>query len=396
MATGIVPRGMHSTQTLSLAYNRLAIVDYELTLTPMVTKGNYEMPSYVAGSGVAELIRLSTYLAVDSSAVVLLDEPAARLHPLGQSRLLEYLSSGDGQYFVVTHAPGLLPFGRGGIGKTLRVELDGEGFSHISGTLSPSSVTTPLEKLMRTQPEVGGIPFASAIAFVSGQTELSILPVWHRDWRERQQGQRTRDLPFSEILFVNFNGDNNFGNYLRLAVALGIPWTVIVDGGSFEPTSVANGSGLKIPLVAKQINDTYNLFNKSPIDFPAEFDSESSTDGSWFKNWNLLLEGSGVYTLANCWQKKKSVSDKCPVCKKIRRLATAPCDGESMHELASHMESFEDFVLNDPELNSVGVAGNDQHKIADALSLLERHPSCPEKISEIFEKIESRLQGNGR
>lgn len=371
------------------------IVEYELTLIPMVIKGNREMPSYLAGSGVAELMRLSTYLAVDSSAIALLDEPAARLHPLAQSRLLEYLSTGDGQYFVVTHAPGLLPFGNQGIGKTLRVELDAQGFSHISGTLSPSSVTTPLEKLMRTQPEVSAIPFASAIVFVSGQTELSVLPVWHREWRERQEEQRTSNSTLAETLFVNFNGDNNFGNYLCLAAEFGISWVVIADGGSFEPTSTED-SRLKIPLIAKQINDTYKVHNKRPIEFPSDLDSVSSTDGTWFTNWNSLLEGSGVYTLANCWQKKKATNEECPDCKQIRRHITAPCGGESIHGLASHMESFEDFVSNDPELNSVGAAGIGQHKITEALSLLEQHPNCPEKISEIFEKIDSYLQGAGR
>ena len=84
--------------------------DYAVTIEPMIRRAdNTELPLSAIGSGGVELLRLATFLAADPAAVVLLDEPAAHLHPRAQEKLLQFLRQGGAQYVIVSHSPGLLP-----------------------------------------------------------------------------------------------------------------------------------------------------------------------------------------------------------------------------------------------------------------------------------------------
>jgi len=61
------------------------------------------------GSGLWEALVLSVFLDDSTGRVILLDEPAANLHPNMQHRLVEDLYDAPGQVFVVTHSAHLLP-----------------------------------------------------------------------------------------------------------------------------------------------------------------------------------------------------------------------------------------------------------------------------------------------
>src|SRR5260221_7093510 len=61
------------------------------------------------GSGLWEALVLSVFLDDSKGRVILLDEPAASLHPNMQHRLAEVLRGAPGQVLVVTHSAHLLP-----------------------------------------------------------------------------------------------------------------------------------------------------------------------------------------------------------------------------------------------------------------------------------------------
>jgi len=71
------------------------------------TTGTISMASQ--GSGLWEALVLSVFLDESKGRVILLDEPAASLHPNMQHRLVEELSKAPGQVLVVTHSAHLLP-----------------------------------------------------------------------------------------------------------------------------------------------------------------------------------------------------------------------------------------------------------------------------------------------
>lgn len=360
------------------------VKDYKLTIEPMIrTNNSRETPLAAIGSGGAELLRLATFLAADKYSVVLLDEPAAHLHPLAQEKLLQYLRKGEAQYVFVTHAPGLLPTWSRGLGATIRVSLNEDGYSKAC-MLGKDAIDQAgqLQKLVISQPDVRSIPFAESVIFVSGHTELIVYPRWLESIRDSQSSP----VPH----FVNFNGDDQFPRYLRVTHVFGIHWAAVVDGKSFEPVkySLSEKSGsntsttIQIPKIAKQILDvvckgeTYNKLQDAANELHPLL-SENSDE--WLTAWRGKLKEVGVFTLSNCWHNKEREDKSCESCGRIVRLESDECENSETHQGESHKESFEDVVNADE-----GLASPDgKPKIKKAFELLANHPK-PSKDFESF------------
>jgi hypothetical protein len=364
------------------------VQDYAVTIEPMIRRAdNTELPLSAIGSGGVELLRLATFLAADPAAVVLLDEPAAHLHPRAQEKLLQFLRQGGAQYVIVSHSPGLLPTWKEGVGATIRVSLDENGFSRsrIVGK-NEFDQTDQLQRLVITQPEVRAIPFADKVILVSGQTELIAYPAWFSKLMDSE-------VPGREPHFVNFQGDAQFSRYLRVVDAFHVPWTAIVDGKSFEPvayrskdrTAEVASEPKRIPRIANQILEVvgdaaqYQRLSKAiePIDV-----SVVDSPAEWFESWRDVLERFGVFTLANCWHDKKKIDEKCEQCGEIVGRRTDLCKKPNCHPEADHIESFEDTV----RVYVDHKFGSGRNKPLQIFELLIKHPSPPDKFREILAK----------
>lgn len=382
---------------------------YDVSLEPVIISacGDSEVRANFAGSGATELVRLSNYLASDESVVILLDEPAARLHPTAQTRLLGFIEESKAQNVTISHSPSLLP-----LGNIRRIALDGSQTSRVralsltddqvqedgsstegnpaasSKTNHKRSIATQLHK----DPILRSIPFAKVVIFVSGDTEMIVYPQWFQSWLESRKPDRNQTNSIlthvQDVEFVNFRGDNNFPHYLRVAVAFGIPWAIIADGNSYTP--MPDGGGCNIPLVARQIRNTYSSFG-GIIDSSQLHPNRRNPNENygWFQLWKCSLEQCGVFSLATCWKKKvnKRVSCSQSSCDQTWLETTTSCDHPDWHTETPHAESFEDFRNNEPEFSHLKDRDwwGDDNKISQAWELIAAHPACPSKVATLFD-----------
>src|SRR5262249_23674989 len=84
------------------------------TIEAHIVEGDRDTPIGFHGAGLWEALILSVLLDDSAGQVVLLDEPAANLHPSVQRRLVRLLHEKAeqrhlGQIFVVSHSPYVLP-----------------------------------------------------------------------------------------------------------------------------------------------------------------------------------------------------------------------------------------------------------------------------------------------
>src|SRR5258707_2469242 len=85
------------------------------------------------GSGIWEALVLSVFLEASEGRVILLDEPAASLHPNMQHRLVEVLHGAPGQILIVTHSAHLLPTRADRLQHVYRFRKETDGTRIFSG-----------------------------------------------------------------------------------------------------------------------------------------------------------------------------------------------------------------------------------------------------------------------
>jgi|GEM_PF-5015080 len=390
----------------------IPFVERHGTKTDMGNKQSREVSADQAGSGVAELIRLSTFLASDPESVVLLDEPMARLHPMLQKQFVRQLQEAKSQYIVVSHAPGLFPTKTSGDDHSnlvKRVALDKDLESRVYSlpffstdtvrkkdndktgkSLVLKKYTENLKekiiKEMQTNSSVLEIPFAERLVLVSGESELIAYQAWCLSY---WQNKHTTYLPH----FHSFGGDDHFDVLLAIAMAFHVPWLAILDGGSFEPCGKIGGFSEKVPLVLGQIATASTWACREDwIDKIKEKAEEVKyTNGcdniKWMENAKSCLESLGVYTFANCWNTSKK-AETCDTCKK-----TVDPNATAENTLPDyHQESFEDLpsnyfsdITNHEEYTDI----NKNTKVSRARKLVELQPKYPDCLDKIFSNIDN-------
>lgn len=369
-----------------------------LLVTPVVISGDVEIPAYLAGSGAVEHIRLSAQLVAPVESIVLLDEPTARLHPLAQKRLLHKLEEeGGAQHIVITHAPGLLPTQREAFQRTHRITKSATGTkaAYFKTGLSASNKQGfgRMVKELQSYPAIANIPFASAVIFVSGETELLTYPTWYDFYRTSNNTKR------GEVQFYNFAGDDKLKTPLAIAMIYGVPWAVLADGNSFRPENITSAA-TKTPSIAKQLRQAYE-WSETAVDTNLSFDLDSSLCSNgratkeWFGEVASKLRKCGVFTLANCTLVDAKTNERrtcCNTCEAQIELKCRPAACEKWHsETDSHQESFEDFAKNDSDLKHAYEEVRVKRKPERGFLLLEKHPSCPAKLSKLFAQMDEFL-----
>jgi hypothetical protein len=224
-------------------------------------EGNFEYSATKAATGHCELLlALLTAVGV-SSGVILLDEPAANLHPTKQRDLLSYLateaSKHHNQLIVVTHSPAFI---RGeDIATTIRVDRDGGG-TRLRRLSDASTVDiNEVKKLLLVSPELAGVLFSHRVVLLEGEDETAALPIWFSKCRD------PIDFASYGVLFVNVHGQSSFARVSRFLESWGIPHRAIGDGGANEELGKLGGIGR-----ALESKDLTELFREHcPIDFEA-------------------------------------------------------------------------------------------------------------------------------
>ncbi len=185
------------------------------------------------GSGVWEALVLSVFIEASEGRVILLDEPAASLHPNMQHRLVEVLLRATGQVFIVTHSGHLLPTRADGLKHVYRFQRGIKGTQVFAGGLVLLTELQRIENKLAASINFGNLLFANGVLLVEG-VEGGAFSVWFPRI-EDNAGKTLADL---NIALYSMGGKENFPFYLRFLIAFGIPCAAIGDGDALLPTFI--------------------------------------------------------------------------------------------------------------------------------------------------------------
>ncbi len=185
------------------------------------------------GSGLWEALVLSVFLDDSKGRVILLDEPAASLHPNMQHRLVEILHSDStpGQMLIVTHSAHLLPTRADRLQHVYRLQKEADGARVFSGGSFLQTELERVENKFASSVNVANLLFSNGVLLVEGATEFGAFPVWI-PLLERGNRQTLADM---NIVLHDIGGKENFPFYLRLLKKFGVPCTAIGDGDALLP-----------------------------------------------------------------------------------------------------------------------------------------------------------------
>lgn len=208
-------------------------------LDVLVTEGRttapgevWEVPIQLYGAGTWEALVLSEALPGPPGRVVLLDEPAANLHPSWQQVLREELTrdraalGGRGpQVVLITHAPALVPLDAGNT--TALVRLSRSGLTSEARQVLPDDLAGVASKLAAKGNE--RLLFVDRAVLVEGEDDRDVL-------RRLAQGLALR-LETPECAVFECGGRQNLPDYIRLCRTLGSAHFVLMDGDSAKAAS---------------------------------------------------------------------------------------------------------------------------------------------------------------
>jgi energy-coupling factor transporter ATP-binding protein EcfA2 len=180
------------------------------------------------GAGIWEALLLATLLDASTGRIILLDEPAANLHPGMQRKVLEMLHKTSGQVIAVTHSSHMLPTRPIDFQHVVRLQKEsGSTATYRLGNLSQYRIRPDkLEQELSSSSDVAGLLFASAVILIEGDTETAALS----EWFPNSKAGKKRDFADLNIALYAVGGKTAFPFYMRFLTAFGVPWVVICDG----------------------------------------------------------------------------------------------------------------------------------------------------------------------
>lgn len=242
-----------------------------------------DYPLVASGAGRAEALHLAALVAGESGRVLLLDEPAANLHPTTQTVLLAELRRHEAnQCLVVTHSPALVPAEALGTVSRFFVEAGATQRAALDLAAFDAQQRATLEKELRGSTDARGLLFARGVILVEGGTELGALPVWYQD-------HTGRGFHADDIAMYGVGSDTSFGTFVAFLHRFRVPWAIVCDG-----SIIGNAASTKYPRCR-----IANQLAKAGIS-----DISTSLDEEDFHSRQQALEHFGVFTLATAAEGK--------------------------------------------------------------------------------------------
>ncbi len=235
-----------------------------------VVHDDEEIPMPFAGAGLWEALILSVVLSAQKGRILCLDEPALNLHPNLQRQVLRMIERRDGQCFMITHSPYLVPVrDKQDLARVVRFHQQG-GATQVSRL--GSTMLQDAEGLAKWLKEIGrgadgpALLFAQGVILVEGETESGALPLWFSKSRTASEHGSLED---NNLTVHWVGGAQGFGNYVRFLGGFSIPWVVVCDGDQFKNEQ-----------------------------FWKQFDLPAAEDGAPFENARDAAARRAVFTLA--------------------------------------------------------------------------------------------------
>ena len=323
-------------------------------------------PIRLAGTGVQQALIIAETLVMTPDRVLVLDEPAANLHPPWQRIVRTHLNSMEGQCLLVTHSPYLIPADspkqlaaivrfsvRNGATQTSRL---------TSSDLADNQWVGAMIKELAWSGDARGMLFASGVVLLEGQTELAALPAWFAKSETARQHRGPDDL---HIAFYSVGGHLDFRTFVSYLERFSVPWAVICDGAAFRFDIGRHifeqvlDAGVDDPELAEYV--ATGISTKTQGDMKPEV----------FEQMNEVGKHHGIFTLAQGWHGNKDP------------------EGDD--------ESFEAFVNSLPELEETWAAATEVARKSKprAGRLLAEGTACPAPVDQLYQRVLERLWKQG-
>jgi hypothetical protein len=202
---------------------------HELSIEIGSGPGDY--PLELSAAGIAEALFLATSIGSTENSVIFLDEPAQKMHPNLQRKILDYVResarSSHNQFFLITHSPYLIRAEDeshiwrfdlkdsvskvANVGETLQ-QLEGNDQARIQVSMKSADIRALL--------------FSKGVVLVEGPSDK--LVVEKVDNYLAGLG-KSADLSAKEWSIVDVGGKNSLPIFVRLCKILGLAMTAVVD-----------------------------------------------------------------------------------------------------------------------------------------------------------------------
>lgn len=236
------------------------------------------------GAGVWEALVLATLLDESEGRLVLLDEPAANLHPGMQHKLVEILRGAPGQVLAVTHSAHLLPILADEFQRVYRLQRSHGGTQIFSLGNTFAAQEDKLENELRSSSDIAALLFANGVLLVEGPTEIGAFSQWFLQ-SSASGGKTFADL---NIVLHAMNGKGEIPFYLRFLTAFGVPWAVICDGDALFPAAASPNNKLwktlkELQLIARVPSGTTSFETLKALAANAGVDTYNSPSPTKFE-----------------------------------------------------------------------------------------------------------------
>jgi len=208
-----------------------------------IQKENKQIPINCVGSGLLELLNILSVTIGNKNCIVVLDEPAAHLHPPKQLDILSEIRSeaekSKNQLIIITHSPYFIT--SEDLGKVMRFLIkDGQ-----TTICKPQDIEDPeILRLLEDNPKLKTVLFSNGVILAEGVAETVSLPNFLR--------KLDLDLEERNIEIVNVGADTYFWKYIPILEDFEIPWIILCDGKAIT-------KGGKLPKLFGQLNKIKKL-----------------------------------------------------------------------------------------------------------------------------------------
>jgi energy-coupling factor transporter ATP-binding protein EcfA2 len=261
---------------------------YQMQITPTVRVDTGEVPVDLSGAGVWEALVTCAAAVRVPGRVVVLDEPAANLHPNWQGRLLEHLATLD-QTLLITHSPYLVPIRSvADLARTVRLHQGRAGteLARLPSAL-PDGWFDRWRQIVAGSTDSRAALFARGVVLLEGETDLGAFRYWFSLPAFADGSDQTANA--RNVLLLSVGGDKNFGAYVGYLQAFAIPWVIICDGPVLSPER-------EVSLISQLEGAGATLDPKPPA--------------AAFEAWKAFWAEHGVFTVADRFGGVKDDHDK--------------------------------------------------------------------------------------
>ena len=198
-----------------------------------VIKNGIPIPIELISAGITELVVLLTALIGQQNKVILLDEPAANLHPILQQRIMQIIQNAvqknSNQVVMITHSPFLIiPENLEHVCK-FSSSINGTEILNLGKTIESMGDNTGIQLVGRLhRSEVREILFQRGIVMVEGPSDKIVLEKIDQYFADNNMDEGP-SIGENEWFVLDVGGKKSLLVMLKLAQKLKIPHISVLD-----------------------------------------------------------------------------------------------------------------------------------------------------------------------